>query len=231
MSEGCVEIPKVGLDLEIQLPYGASLKAFRDFSKGIPDDCALVNNLLIQIAPLLGSMACLVKVLAALEAVKSWLENAGNPIDLISGAGDVVSKLADLVPCFAAVTPVGIAPFIKDILLTIIALLKCVISSVQSILDFQAGIDLNSADGNPVLLAQLECAQDGASSTLEHTLAALGPLAPLIELVQPLLEIVGVSLETPPLDEIMGLEDASDAIDQIEQVVEKVETVVQALPI
>lgn len=228
---GCVEIPKVSGDLEIKLPYGASLKAFRDFSQGVPDDCALINNLMVQIAPLLGSMACLVKVLKALESVKGWLENAANPVDLVTGAGDVVESLADLAPCFLAVTPAGIAPFIKDILEAIIKLLKCIISSVRSVLDFQAGIDLNAAEGNPVMLAQLECAQNNASETMAHSLAALGPLGPLLDLVAPLLEIVGLSLETPPMDEIMGMEDVSEALDQIETVIVQIESVVDALPI
>jgi hypothetical protein len=228
---GCVEIPKVSGDLEISLPYGASLQAFRDFSKGVPDDCALINNLLVQLAPLLGSMACLVKVLKSLEAVKGWLEDATTPDKLLSGAVDVVESLADLAPCFLAVTPAGIAPFIKDILLAIIKLLRCIIQSITSILDFQAGLDFNAAEGNPVMIAQLECAQANASETMAHSLAALGPIGPLLDLVAPLLEIVGLSLETPPMDEIMGMTDVSDAIDQIDAVIGQIETVVEALPI
>lgn len=228
---GCVEIPKVSGDLEIKLPYGASLKAFRDFSQGVPDDCALVNNLMVQIAPLLGSMACLVKILKVLEAVQSWLTDIKQPGDLIGGIGDVLEALGEAAPCFTAVTPLGIAPFIKDILEAIIKLLKCIISSVRSVLEFQAGIDLNAAEGNPVMLAQLECAQRNAEETMAHSLAALGPIGPLLDLVAPLLEIVGLSLETPPMDEIMGMEDVSEALDQIETVVVQVESVIDALPL
>lgn len=228
---GCVEIPKVSGDLEIKLPYGASLKAFRDFSQGIPDDCAMINNLLLQLAPLLGSMACLVKVLKALESVKSWLEDATDPFALIDGAFDVVDSLADLAPCFLAVTPAGIAPFIKDILLAIIKLLKCIITAVKSVLKFQAGLDFNAAEGNPVMIAQLECAQRNAEETMAHSLASLGPIGPLLDLVAPLLEIVGLSLETPQMDEIMGMEDVTEAIEQIEAVIVQIESVVEALPI
>lgn len=228
---GCVEIPQAGADLSIQLPYGASLTAFRDFSKGVSDDCALINNLLLQLAPMLGSMACLVKILKTLESVKGWLESATDPVSLVSGIGDVVESLSDLAPCFLAVTPAGIAPFIRDILLAIIKLLKCVIQSVTSVLDFKAGLDFNAAEGNPVMLAQLECADANADETMQHSLAALGPIGPLIDLVAPLLEIVGLELETPQMDEIMGMEDVSEAIAEIEAMVLKIEDVVEMLPL
>lgn len=234
---GCVEIPKVGGDLEVRLPFGGSIKAVRDFTNGIPDDCALINNLIVQVQPMLGSLDCFLKVLDALGAMMSWIQDAmgppPNPVALLEGAGDLLEKLAALAPCVAAVVapPTGIVPTIKDILELVIKLLKCVITSVRSMLDFQAGIDLNAADGNPVLIAQLECAKANASETMAHSLASLGPLGPLLDLVAPLLEIVGLSLETPPMDEIMGMEDVSEAIEQIEAVIVQIESVVDALPV
>ena len=49
--------------LEITLPTGGSLKAIADISKGIPNDCSLIVSLMLQIAPFLASIECLLKLL------------------------------------------------------------------------------------------------------------------------------------------------------------------------
>src|ERR1700683_549995 len=60
--------------LKITLPTGGTLSAFSDLSKGIPSDCSLTFSLMLQIAPFLGSIECLLKVLGLIgplvESVK-----------------------------------------------------------------------------------------------------------------------------------------------------------------
>jgi len=47
--------------LKITLPSGDELKAFTDLSKGIPNDCSMTFNLMLQLAPFLRrSHACCV---------------------------------------------------------------------------------------------------------------------------------------------------------------------------
>ena len=53
--------------LKVQLPSGGTLQAFTDVSKGIPTDCTLTFSLLLQLAPLLASMDCLLKILKLLK--------------------------------------------------------------------------------------------------------------------------------------------------------------------
>ncbi len=230
----CPIIPDVPEKLEIPLPFGGAIQAFHDFSQGIPDDCTLVNNLLLQFNPMLGGLTCIIKILDTLVAVKEWLEGAvgppPDPMALATGAVDVIDKLGELAPCFLMVTPAGICPMIKGVLEAIIKMLKCVISAVQSVLDFQIGIDLSAAEGNPVLLANLQCAQDNSQVSLQHALAALEPIEPLFKLLDPLLSIAGVSLETPPLGDIAALENVNEAIEQLEGVVTTLDEVVGALP-
>ena len=36
--------------LKVELPFGGSLQAFVDMSKGIPNDCSMNFNLMVQIA-------------------------------------------------------------------------------------------------------------------------------------------------------------------------------------
>src|SRR5450631_1380837 len=60
----CIPLPKPG-KVEITLPFGgATLKAFNDISKGVPDDCSLSFSLALQIAPILANMKCLIEALS-----------------------------------------------------------------------------------------------------------------------------------------------------------------------
>ena len=49
--------------LKVRLPNGGTFTAIADLSKGIPNDCSLSANLLLQISPFLASIECLLKVL------------------------------------------------------------------------------------------------------------------------------------------------------------------------
>ena len=68
---GCTSEP-----LKIELPMGGSLKAFTDISKGIPTDCSMVFNLMVQLAPMLASIECLVRVLKLLAPLIEVIKGA-----------------------------------------------------------------------------------------------------------------------------------------------------------
>ncbi len=69
-----LSLPNAG-GLSVQLPTGGALQAFADISKGIPTDCSLTFSLMLQIAPFLASIQCLLKVLKLLKPL----------IDIIKG--------------------------------------------------------------------------------------------------------------------------------------------------
>ena len=83
----CIELPVLGDLPKIPLLGGAELNAFIDVSGPPPSDCKLNFNLLLQLGPLFGSMACLFKIL------------------------NVIAKLAAFVK---AMTPSSVPPF-KDL--------------------------------------------------------------------------------------------------------------------
>ena len=60
----CVDLslPKPNLP-ELRLPTGGTIKGVADITKGIPSDCSMNVNLALQIAPIMASMECLLKVL------------------------------------------------------------------------------------------------------------------------------------------------------------------------
>src|SRR6266851_3155422 len=113
--------------LRVRLPSGGELKAFSDISKGIPTDCSLSINLMLQIAPILANMKCILAVIGLAKPVKTLLDAMPNVPKAILAVPDVVTafgKFTDscITPFFPAIK---LAQFLIDILKLIITLLKC----------------------------------------------------------------------------------------------------------
>lgn len=204
----CIPLPEPKT-IEIPLPFGAELKSITDLSKP-PSDCALVHSLMLQISPLLASMACFFKML---KVAKELFDLLPKPDDVASFGlqtpvtvlTDIVTKvvpaLADLSGCFLLLDPCELSKMIAGILRILIGYLSCLIEAVESVLSFQVGIDLDAAQGNPVLLASLNCAQDNAEASLTTLSEALQGIEPILSMVGTLLELVGLPpLELPPLE-------------------------------
>lgn len=207
MAEGttpCLKLPEP-TTLTIPLPFGAELKSIIEASKP-PTDCAVIHSLMVQLMPLLASMACLIKILKVFEGVKAVTDSISappNPIALIDAVVEkVVPPLTDLVSsCVLAFNPCNIAKMISAILDLIIRFLMCFVQAIESILNFQVGINLDSAEGNPVLLGALNCAQDNAQSSIMTLQQALEVIQPLLDMISPLMELAGVPpIELPPME-------------------------------
>ena len=95
----------------------ATLKAFTDISKGIPTDCAMTFNLLVQLAPLLASMECLLKILKLIKPLVDVVGSLGpppDPIKLPKAIVDFTKAAVDLAPCLLIPTPANMIPFVRD---------------------------------------------------------------------------------------------------------------------
>ena len=210
--------------LKIQLPTGGSLNALVDMSAGIPNDCALSFNLMLQLAPLLVAIECPMRVLKLIQPLVDIINGlpTPNPADI----GKFVDAAAELAPCIAALA--GIPAFIKDILCLIRKVLNCLLGQIQTVRDLIGGLALrfDAADGNPDLLAALECAQENANASMANLTQAIDPIAGVIALVKPIMGIAGMELElelaapsAPPEDlaaidaMIATLQGVVDAID------------------
>ena len=222
ISPPCVSLPDVPGEVKVSLPFGGELTAFRDFSQGIPSDCTLTFNLLLQLTPLLAALVCPLKMLLFINKLPSIITN---PIEL----GNAVSELADCIP-----TPIKFAGTIKDILLLILRFLKCLLDEIKSVLRLQLSIDLESAAGNPVLLDSLTCAQKNAQLSMDHLMASIGPIQPLLNVVGSISGTVGLSLNLPSLagntpagNDLQGIQ---NTVTQLDQVVTQLEQVIQNLP-
>ena len=96
--------------------------------------------------------------------------------------------------------PCPIVSMVRDILRLILSYINCMIEAIESLLNFQLGIDLNAANGNPVLLDTLVCAQNNAETSMGSLNDAMTGIMPLIDLVNICLSIVGQDpIELPDL--------------------------------
>ena len=171
----CIKLPNPK-PLKISLPFGVDLKSVLDISKGPPSDCTLIHGLMLQLAPALAGLECVLKMLGVFAA----LAQIKQPLDILK----VAQKAAELGEClnFALKIPC----MIVDILKLIIAYLKCIIEALESILRFKVGINFSAAAGNPVLLASLNCAQSNADASTEQLKEALALIEPLLALLDPI---------------------------------------------
>jgi hypothetical protein len=221
----CPLLPKLS-PVSVSLPLGGSLSAMGDFSVGTPSNCTMTFNLLVQITPMLASIACLIKILGVVGALKDVFSSLPTP-DL----GKLFSAIDAAVECIADVT-VPIIPFVQtiiDILKLIVSFLTCFIDELTSIANIQVGIDLNAAQGDPDLLAALQCAQANAQTSMDNLNNGIAGLQPLISMVSTLAGIAGVQINlalAPPPAGSNPLE----AIAHLKATVDNLNQIVQSLP-
>jgi hypothetical protein len=217
----CVTLPKAK-KITITLPFGGELQSMADTSKGPPTDCALVHSLMLQLTPTLAGMTCFFKMLKVIKAL-SEIENPITDIPKVAEAAKELSK------CFLVFD--SIPAMIADILRLIIAYLRCIIQAIKSILDFQVGIDLNAAQGNPVLLASLDCANNNAQISLDQLMEQIAVIEPLLAVVEPIAGLVGISLEFPSLAKVSGADDLPKTLENLNNTLEQLQQAVDAIPV
>lgn len=222
----CVKIPKLKIP-SVKLPLGGELKGFADFSASVPTDCTLTFSLLAQLAPLLASISCLLKVLKVLASLKEF---ASNPL---TKGPDLIATIDGAAGCITAVTvpALSIIPSIKGILQLIISFLNCFISQLESIVNLQANIDLESAKDNPVLLASLSCAQDNAQASMDNLMASLEPIEPLIAAVNTLGEFVPGFPKIELSIDLSSGQDRVQVISDLKQKITSLEAVIDSPPV
>lgn len=228
----CIQVPKAE-PLSVSLPFGGQLSTIVHPGMGPPSDCDVVHSLMLQITPLMASMTCLLAVLNVVNALKNAATATPPIVGGITEITDAIDKMTD---CLGIVLgPLPLCKMVKDVLKLIIAYLNCLIDSIDSILNFQIGIDLNAAHGDPVLLAHLECAQENAQRTMEGMMNSMQGLEPIFELINMVLSIADqdpieppdLSAETPSLAD---LADGVDPLEPIRTIVEVLEITADALP-
>jgi len=214
--------------LKLTLPTGGSMQAITDLSKGIPTDCGVSMNIMLQVAPLLAAIDCPLKILGVIgplmEVIKSLTKG-----DLI-GAGEAMGKLEPaiekLAPCLGLVIPGGsMVPFVKDLLCLVRASLNCVLTNLRSVRDLLRGYQLALNDAtSDADLDVLNCTKDNADAQLAAVGQAIDPIAAVLGLMNPLFEIAQME---PIKLEVSGM--SSDDLETLNSTVTVLEAAVTAI--
>ena len=210
--------------LKITLPAG-ELHALTDLSKGVPNDCSMTFNLMLQLAPFLASITCLLRILKLLKPLIDIVK--GLPVPPVKAVEDFTAAAIELAPCL--VMPANVVPFAKDIICFIRAVLACLLTQLKSVRDLMSGLQLRmeAATGNDDLMATIQCAQQNAQASVNNLTQAIEPISALLELANPVMQMAGmpsISLQTPGaspqdlaalgalIDTLQGVVDAIDEL-------------------
>jgi hypothetical protein len=221
--------------LTVQLPVGgARIQAFSDISKGVPNDCSMTLNLMVQIAPFLAASACLFKVLALIEPLVDIIKALAtlNPIKIAKALPKFIKAAADLAPCIAF--PIGVPFFIRDLLCLIIKVLNCLLGQLKSLMAIMNGISLQlsiaEADGNTDLVDALNCAKENAELQGKHLTQAIEPIGVILKLVGPLMGIAGIGpIEIKPVSSQAGVEGMQALMKTIQGIIGTLQIAADAL--
>lgn len=233
-----IALPEAGSPMQLRLPNGASFTAIADLSKGIPTDCSMATSLIVQLAPFLASIECLLKVLALIEPLVKFVKAVPSlaPLDIAEAGAEIIEAAAKLAPCIGMIMPAtpAILFFIKDLLLIIIRMIKCMIGSLETILGIMQGIELRleaaNTAGNAELAELLECARENATTAAAHAQSSLGPVQNIMPLIMSFLELANISFELPELGSPEDSAALAQTIQTLNDTITTLETVVETLP-
>lgn len=233
----CIPLPKPG-KASMHLPTGGKLQALVDITKDIPDDCSLSFSLALQLGPILANLDCLFKIIKVIQPLVDVVTGlAAAPPD-VKKVGEAIPKLIEavgpLVDCIVQFTGLGIFQFIRDILMLLAKILRCVCQQMRSVLDVMSGLALQFTSaqqtGNTELMAALECAQTNAQTSMNHTMTAIEPVFVLLSLIEPFLGLVGVSpIKTPALAPAEDLQTLLATIETLEEFAKMLQTIAEGL--
>ena len=228
----CVDIslPEPG-NVSIELPTGGTIKGIGDVTKGIPTDCSLNASLMIQLGPILANLECFIRVLKLIKPLIDVIK--GLPFPPVKAIADFGEASVDVVECIAKfTTPLGMIPFVRDILCLIIRILNCMLDQMDSLLALMENLSLSldAADGNAVQQELIKCAQDNAQRSANAQLQSVEPVMLLLEIAAPIFEIAQVpAIEIPTLENVEGVEQMRSFVTTMEGFVDTLELVADGL--
>jgi hypothetical protein len=217
-----LQLPKPNIPT-LTLPIGGTLQGVADFTRGIPTECSMNFSLMLQIAPIMASMECLLKILQFFGDLLNE-----TPATL---PGAFIDGLKALTACTNMVLPTGLLCFVKDLLGLVARMLHCTVEALESVLNILSGLQLQLADaqtvGNADLVAALQCAQQNATTAAEGTMQALQPIAVLLVLAEPFMKIAGKSLNVSipgpaPSSDLQAMQTLLQTLRTVAQVIKDV---------
>ncbi|MCP4925661.1 MAG: hypothetical protein GY916_06940 [Gammaproteobacteria bacterium] len=202
-----ISLPEPG-SVSLELPTGGTIKGIGDVTNGIPTDCSLNVSLMLQLGPILANLECFIRVLKLIKPLIDVIK--GLPFPPVKAITDFGEAAVDVTECIVKfTTPLGMIPFVRDILCLIIRLLNCMLDQMNSLLAMMEKLTLSfdAADGNAVEQELIKCAQDNAQRSATAQLQAVEPVMVILEIAAPIFEIAQVGpIEIPTLEGVEGVE-------------------------
>jgi len=233
----CIPIPKPS-KVEVNMPMGGSIKGIVDITKAIPDDCSLSFSLVLQLQPILVNFTCLLKVVKVLQPMIDVITGLAKVPPDAPKVAEAIPKLLEAVPplvdCIAQFVGLGIPLFVRDLLMLIAKILKCIAQQLRSVLNVMNGLALQigsaQANGNTELLATLQCAQENAENSAQGMMSAIDPVLFLLSLAEPFLGMAGVDpIQTPQIGSDADLASLQNVVTTIEQLADTLKFIAQGL--
>ena len=143
-------------------------------------ECSAITNLQTQVAPLIVSMSCQLKVLKLLKPLIDVIHGLPTPPVVVL---EEFSKAAlDLAPCLLIPTPSGLLPFVHDLLCVEIKSLNCLSQSLQSAVN-HSGTDPSSV----------------SKSLVRSIPDSYQPIVGILKLASELFQTAGITLPEVPV--------------------------------
>lgn len=223
--------------LNLCSPFGgARFQGIVDVTKGIPDDCSLTFSLLAQLPPFMVSMGCFIKVLKVVKPLLDFIEavKTVDPFKIAKAAPALVEALGEVAACLVSLVA-GVPMFIKDLLLLIAKLLKCISQQILSLAKLIGGLEISiktaEAAGNTELLAQLSCAKDNANAQAKAAMGSVDVVAVILAMAEPLMALANIPPPSIPAigsaEDVFAMEQAAHTMLSIAS---SLEQIAQSLP-
>jgi hypothetical protein len=187
---------------------------------------------MIQLAPLLASMACLFKILEVIGKMKDFAEATKN-LDgpkLLETVPKLVDAITQLEGCIPPLQLPRLALMLKGMLQLVIGFLSCFLGQLDSLIQFRASINLDSAEGNPVLRESLMCAGASVDAAQVNLLKSLQPLVPVMSVVGMVGGVAGIPVKLPDFTGMSAGGDAKATIASVQQAIAGLKTVMDGIP-
>jgi hypothetical protein len=163
----------------IELPTGGELVGFNNPNPPT-SECSAIINLQTQVAPLIASMTCQLKVLRLLQPLIEVIK--GLPSPSVQALESFSQAAAALAPCFVIPTPASVLPFAKNVLCMEIKSLKCLLHNLQAVTRGSG-----SHHASPTV------------SKVRGILDSYPPIVGTLQLAEELFQIAGVTLPDTPV--------------------------------
>ena len=187
---------------------------------------------MLQLAPFLAAMDCLLKILALIKPLIDIIK--GLPFPPLSAIKDFIKAAADVSKCFLMFA--NIPFFIKDVLCVILKALRCLISQLKVIRQVMSGLSvqmqLAQDTGNLELMNALQCAQDNANKSALSTMQSIEPITALLALLAPIMGFAKqpeIKLSLPAVGSSADVAALSAMIDALTQAADAIQIATDAM--